>query len=54
MLAQSYKDAIAERRSRQHYGKPIIAETPEVGANSTVVKGKTTTKKTKNSANKEE
>lgn len=37
MLAQSYKDAIAERRARQHYGKPIVAQSPEEGANSVVV-----------------
>lgn len=52
MLAQTYKDAIAERRARQHYGKPIIAETPEVGANSEVVveTAKTTKKKAKKEA----
>lgn len=52
MLAQSYKDAIAERRARQHYGKPIIAETPEEGANSVVVDEKP--KKDKKSTKKED
>lgn len=47
-MEQTYLDAIAERRARQFTGKPIVAQTPEEGANSEVIeeKPKKKTKKT--------
>lgn len=53
MIDQTYKDAIAERRMRQHFHKAIKVQTPEEAANSVVVEETTnTTKKTKKSAKK--
>lgn len=53
MIEQTYLDAIAERRARQHYGKPIVAQSPEEAANSVVVeKTANTTKKTKKTSKK--
>lgn len=52
-MEQTYLDAIAERRARQHTGKAIVAQTPEEAANSVVVEEKPK-KKAKKSAKKED
>lgn len=51
-MEQTYLDAIAERRARQFTGKPVVAQSPEEGANSVVVDEKP--KKAKKSAKKED
>lgn len=52
-MEQTYLDAIAERRAHQFTGKPVVAQSPEKGANSVVVEEKPK-KKAKKSAKKED
>lgn len=51
-MEQTYLDAIAERRMRQHFHKAMKVQTPEEGANSVVVDEKP--KKAKKSTKKED